>query len=170
MVFAALSMYMYKFYEYDCHVASLRVCMAKQHCIVPRLESHAVSQISSVYVTKKKTFVVGSQAVMESLWSVRIRSSSHTPVSFTPGLQETSQREGGREGGGEVSEHPSAPAQSALSGLALTARGQVRSFPNISLSSPDVFIPSSSSASSPLETEDYLFSPPAKCFFFLSQV
>lgn len=48
------------------------------------------------------TFLESSQAVTKSLWSVSvcITSSSHTPVCFTQGLQETSQKEGGKTGGG----------------------------------------------------------------------
>lgn len=101
MVFAASSLCVYNFIHENItvHVANRRVRGARQHCIVPRLESHAVLQISRVYKTKLQE---SSQAVMKSLWSVSvcIRSSFHTPVCLTPGLQETSHRREGRGGGG----------------------------------------------------------------------
>lgn len=129
--------------NYNSHVDNRRVSMARQHCIVPRLVSHAVLQITRVYMTKKKkkrtTFLESSQAVKKSLWSVSVcvRSSSHTPVCFTPEATgkltgEKRRRRRRRERG---SGWPSiSPAQSALSGLAVTAGGQVRSSPNLSLS------------------------------------
>lgn len=78
---------------------------------------------------------MSSQAVKKSYWSVSvcIRSSSHTPVCFTP--KATGNLAGGgkrrRGGGGRAT---ISPAQSALSGLAVTAGGQARSSPNLSLS------------------------------------
>lgn len=74
---------------------------------------------------------------------------------------------GGREeeeeggGGGRAS---ISPAQSALSGLAVTAGGQAQSSPKPLFIFPDVIIPPPLLLS---VTEDYLFPPPLKCFFSL---
>lgn len=103
LVFAALSLCM----KYNCHVDNQRVCMTRQYCIVPRLESHK-PQESIWQKKKKKTFLESSQAVMTSLWSVSvcIRSSSHSPVYFAPEATGNHQKEGGKRRG-RGAEHPS---------------------------------------------------------------
>lgn len=87
------------------------------------------------------------------------RSSSHTLVSFALRLQEPSQTEGGVRASISL-------AQSALSGPAVTARGQAWSSPNISSSSPmSLLCPSPPRLLPSVSiTGDYLFPPPVNRF------
>lgn len=118
-----------------------RVRTAGIHCIVPRLESYSL-QISRVYMTKQKKRRRHFWSVPRLSWSLYgvlsacIRSSSHTPVCFTQGLQEASQE----EEGGKVAEHPSGQLRVLRPGLLWRPGGQVRSSPCLPLSSLDVII------------------------------
>lgn len=105
-----------------------------------------------------KTFLESSQAVVESLWSVSVLDPLLTLLYASPlGCRKPYRGKEGRGGGDRAS---ISPAQSALSGLAVTAGGQARNSPNLSLSFLMLFLFVSVSV-----TEIILFPPPFKCFF-----
>ncbi len=89
-----------------------------------------------------------------------IRSSSHTPVCFAPGLQETSHREGGKRW---LSIHQ--PSSECSVWACCDGRRAGTELPKPLSIFPDVIIPPTLFLS---ETEDYLFPPPLKFFFFFS--
>lgn len=140
--FAALSLHVCDFYlfifffkweyNYSCCQS------AKQHCIISRLEPYYKSK--------------------ESLWSVSVLDPLLTLLYASPlGCRKPYRGKEGRGGGDRTS---ISPAQSALSGLAVTAGGQARNSPNLSLSFLMLFLFVSVSV-----TEIILFPPPFKCFF-----